>query len=148
MISLEVLMKGPLSLVFAAFTVLLCLAAPASAQWCWDVCPPEANPQFGYPMCNTSCNNGGGDYTTCGGAGYECCVSGEVNDQVLGEWATPVVQGAICDLRVVGQKRWATICPDQTHYSAPWCEEEDDGWFFTMGQSCCEAHACWGQQHC
>jgi hypothetical protein len=128
--------------------LMISLAAPADAQWCTTVCAPENNPGLGYPMCNVPCNNGGGDYTNCGGAGYECCTQGIQNYQMLGQWSTPIVQGLICDLTIVWERRAITVCPDQVHYSGTWCEAVDDGWFFTLGQSCCEAGPCWGQQYC
>ena len=141
-------MRRVMKIVASTGFLVLCLAAPAQAQWCWDVCTvPEPGSGFNYPYCNRQCNNGGGDYTTCGGAGYDCCTQGIQTVDVLGEWSYEV-NPFWCDLTAVVERRWATFCPDQNYYTDTWCEEVDSGWAFKFGVSCCEVGPCWGQQYC
>jgi len=138
--------------VLGVCTVLFvtCLAAPAHAQYCEQDCAPNPGGGLpgGYPMCDFGCNAGGGNYTTCGAAGYACCNSYVVTAQVLGRKSVDQIAGLTCNVIDVELDQNVVACPGQTYYGGTWCTERSTGWFFHMGGSCCDLGPCWGQLYC
>ena|SRR6266496_5393616 len=124
----------------AVTSVLLLWAAPAHAEWCWDVCQGDF-------ACDQACNNGGGDYTTCSGAGYtDCCYqSRHVVQPILGAYQTGPVP-LWCHWHVIANVYYCWNCPSGQTCGSAGCEEWDDGWGVNM--DCCDAWGCGGQQSC
>jgi hypothetical protein len=114
-------------------------ASPVHAQWCEDVCSdPEVE-------CSQQCNLGGGEYTTCGGAGYSCCFSAQAYVERLGGTIRWGQENFACGFRAVELWRWVRICNDQVVWASdPFCKEVNR----TTWLDCCATFPCTFPRSC
>jgi len=128
---------------------VFCLAAPARAQYCEQDCAPGGQGGWDYPSCDRGCNAGGGDYTTCGAAGFGCCNNYVVTANVRGEHSDRVLP-YICSVTAWVDLQSVFQCPGGTYYGGTFCAQLGSGYAFTSEafSDCCDTGGCWGQNYC
>ena len=126
---------------------LLCSPDLAHAQWCDVVCL-EPYGGLGYPQCNTNCNLGGGYYTTCGEAQYECCTFG-IAEKTIGKmrdsYYNYYYESYMCLETLFNAHDAGFACPDGWHgsgyYDCWWGDSHLLGFYHcsyeTEGQTYC-----------
>ena len=133
--------------------LVFCMAAPAHAQYCEQDCAVQnsgAGACGDYPRCDMGCNAGGGNYTTCGDAGYGCVSTYPQVTNVRGEHSNRYAP-YICEVRAWVDKQLVDSCPAGTFaHPGTWCEEIHSGWAGTSEafSDCCDTGGCWGQNYC